>query len=74
MGFVGHGIGLAIDEYPVLAKGFDLPLEEDMVLAVEPKIGLPGVGMVGVENTFVVTAGGGRCLTGDRYGIICIGA
>ncbi|MCB2183275.1 MAG: Xaa-Pro peptidase family protein [Desulfobulbaceae bacterium] len=70
--FVGHGIGLAIDEYPVLAKGFDLPLEEKMVLAVEPKIGIPGIGMVGVENTFEVTASGGKCLTGEEYDILCI--
>ncbi len=72
VGFVGHGIGLAIDEYPVLAKGFDLPLEENMVLAIEPKIGIPGVGMVGVENTFVVTREGGRGLTGDCYEILCV--
>lgn len=70
--FVGHGIGLAIDEYPVLAKGFDLPLEEGMVLAVEPKIGIPGFGMVGVENTFEVTPEGGKCLTGEHFGIITI--
>jgi len=70
--FVGHGIGLAIDEYPVLAAGFDLPLEEGMTLAVEPKIGIPGFGMVGVENTFEVTAGGGKCLTGEDFDIITI--
>jgi Xaa-Pro aminopeptidase len=70
--FVGHGIGLAIDEYPVLAKGFDLPVEEGMVLAIEPKIGIPGIGMVGTENTFEVTATGGQSLTGDNYEIITI--
>lgn len=70
--FLGHGIGLAIDEYPVLAKGFDAPLEEGMVLALEPKMGLPGLGMVGVENTFEVTPQGGRCLTGHRFEIICL--
>lgn len=70
--FVGHGIGLAIDEYPVLANGFDLPLEEGMVLAIEPKIGLPGIGMVGTENTFEVTAKGGQVLTGDTYEIIAL--
>lgn len=74
VGFVGHGIGLAIDEYPVLARGFDLPLEQGMVLAVEPKIGIPRVGMVGVENTFVVTEQGGTSLTGDQFPIICIDA
>jgi len=70
--FVGHGIGLAIDEYPVIAQGFDLPLEEGMVLAVEPKIGFPGVGMVGTENTFEVTKDGGKALTGNHYEIITI--
>jgi Xaa-Pro dipeptidase len=72
--FVGHGIGLAIDEYPAVAKGFDLPLEEGTVLAIEPKIGLPGIGMVGVENTFVVTPQGGKSLTGEQYEIICVKA
>lgn len=70
--FVGHGIGLAIDEYPALAKGFDLPLEEGMTLAIEPKIGIPGFGMVGVENTFEVTTKGGKSLTGEEFDIITI--
>ena len=43
-----------------------------MLLALEPKIGIPGLGMVGVENTFEVTPDGGRCLTGAAYDIICI--
>jgi Xaa-Pro dipeptidase len=70
--FLGHGIGLAIDEYPALANGFNLPLEEGMTIAVEPKIGIPGFGMVGVENTFEVTPAGGKCLTGDSFDIITI--
>ena len=41
-----------------------------MVLALEPKIGLRRLGMVGVENTFEVTEEGGVCITGDRYEII----
>lgn len=67
--FVGHGIGLAIDKHPVLANGFDLPLEEDMTVILEPKIGLPGIGMVGTENTFEVTPEGGKASTGNRYEI-----
>lgn len=70
--FVGHGIGLAIDEYPVIAEGFDLPLEKGMVLAVEPKIGIRGVGMVGIENTFEVTPQGGKSLTGNNNDILLI--
>lgn len=70
--FIGHGIGLAIDEYPALAPGIDVPLQENMVLALEPKIGIPGTGMVGVENTFRVTSTGGHCLTGHDFDIICV--
>ncbi|MCG6188712.1 M24 family metallopeptidase [Maribellus maritimus] len=70
--FLGHGIGLTIDEYPVLAKGFKAPLEENMVFAVEPKKGIEGVGMVGIENTFVVTPEGGRCITGCSPGLILV--
>ena len=73
VGFLGHGIGLAIDEWPVIAPTFDRPLEENMVLALEPKLGIEGLGMVGVENTFVVTPQGGRCLTGERFGPTFLG-
>ncbi len=65
--FIGHGVGLLIDEYPVLAKGFNEPLIENMVIALEPKIGLPGYGMVGVENTFLITPQGGKSLTGMEF-------
>lgn len=70
--FLGHGIGLTIDEYPVIAHRFDEPLEEGMTIALEPKMGIAGVGMVGVENTFEVAAGGGRPLTGTAYDMVCV--
>lgn len=70
--FLGHGIGLHIDELPVIAKGFDEPLEEGMAIAIEPKKAIAGVGTVGIENTFLVTAGGGRCITGDNPGLITV--
>ena len=70
--FLGHGIGLVIDEPPVLARRFDEPLQEGMTLAIEPKIGLPGIGMVGVENTFEVTPGGGLCITGNCFDLLCL--
>jgi Xaa-Pro aminopeptidase len=73
VGFLGHGIGLALDETPVIAKGFDAPLEEGMVIALEPKLGIPGFGMVGLENTFEVTASGGRSLTGEATAIVFVG-
>jgi Xaa-Pro dipeptidase len=68
--FLGHGIGLWIDETPVIAEGFDEPLEEGMVFALEPKKGIPDVGLVGIENTFIVTPQGGRSLTGRSKGLI----
>lgn len=68
--FLGHGIGLHVDEWPVLAKGFDEPLQENMVIAIEPKKGLAGIGMVGTENTFLVTPAGGESLTGNHPGLI----
>ncbi len=68
--FLGHGIGLTIDELPVIAQGFDEPIKEGMVFALEPKKGIKNVGMVGIENTFIVTPQGGRCITGENPGLI----
>ena len=71
--FLGHGIGLLVDELPAIAEGFDEPLAEGMVIALEPKKGLAGIGMVGIENTFVVTPEGGKSLTGNSPGLIQVG-
>lgn len=68
--FLGHGIGLVIDETPVIAKGFDSPMEENMVFAIEPKKGIEKVGMVGIENTFIVTPHGGESITGFSKGLV----
>jgi Xaa-Pro dipeptidase len=68
--FLGHGIGLLIDELPVIAEKFNVPLQEGMVFALEPKNGIKNIGMVGIENTFIVTAGGGECITGNSRGLI----
>ena len=68
--FLGHGIGLLIDETPVIAERFDEPLQEGMVFAVEPKKGIGNVGMVGIENTFIVAPNGGECITGNNPGLI----
>lgn len=68
--FLGHGIGLLIDELPVIAEKFKEPLEKRMVFAVEPKKGINGIGMVGIENTFIITPHGGECITGKNPGLI----
>ncbi|MFH1138725.1 MAG: Xaa-Pro peptidase family protein [Pseudomonadota bacterium] len=53
--FVGHGIGLELDEWPVLAKGAVMVLETGMTFALEPRVFLPGYGVVGLENTYYLT-------------------
>ena len=53
--FIGSGIGLEINEAPVLAPRMNQDLEPRMVFALEPKIVLPGIGPVGIENSWVVT-------------------
>ena len=61
--FTGHGVGLELDEFPFLAKGQQLALAESMIIALEPKVIFPGKGVVGIENTMLVTAGGLEPLT-----------
>jgi Xaa-Pro dipeptidase len=53
--FVAHSVGLELDETPVIAPKFDAPLEAGVVLAVEPKVFYPGLGGVGLENTYLIT-------------------
>ncbi len=61
--FVGHGVGIDMDEFPFLAKGQTLELAENMIIALEPKLIFPGKGVVGIENTHVVTKKGLESLT-----------
>jgi Xaa-Pro aminopeptidase len=61
--FIGHGVGLELDEYPFLAQGQKMPLAEGMTIALEPKLIIPGQGVVGIENTHLVTPRGLERLT-----------
>lgn len=62
--FIGHGLGIEIDEYPFIAKGFkDQHLEIGMAWAFEPKVVFPGEGAVGIENTFYLSNDGLKQLT-----------
>lgn len=56
--FVGHGIGIELDEFPFLNQGQDLIIAAGMTIALEPKLIFPGRGVVGIENTHVVTEEG----------------
>lgn len=55
-GFIGHGIGLQLNEQPVFAARMKMKLEQGMVFALEPKIVLPGIGPVGIENSWIVNS------------------
>ncbi|HLW47779.1 MAG TPA: Xaa-Pro peptidase family protein [bacterium] len=61
--YVGHGVGLELDEWPVLAEGFTDPLEPGSIFALEPKLIFPGVGVAGIEDQYAVTAAGFERLT-----------
>lgn len=62
-GFVGHGVGIVINELPVLSPRSRDILQLNNVIAVEPKFVIDGVGAVGIENTYVVRPDGMECLT-----------
>ncbi len=61
--FTGHGIGLELDEFPFIAKAQELAMKKGMVIALEPKIVMPGKGVVGIENSLLVTDNGLESLT-----------
>jgi Xaa-Pro aminopeptidase len=63
--FVAHGVGLEIDEWPVIGRDSDTILEKGMAMALEPKYIFPGEGVVGIENTWLVTQRGMKKL--NRY-------
>lgn len=62
-GFIGHGVGIEINELPVIAPRSRDILAIGNVIALEPKFVIPSVGAVGVENTYVVTPNGMECIT-----------
>jgi len=68
--FIGHGIGLELNELPFIARGHSYPLEEGMTFAVEPKIVFPGEGAAGLENTVAITRDGYEVLTSIEQEII----
>jgi Xaa-Pro dipeptidase len=70
--FVAHGIGLEVDEIPVVAGSFNMPLFAGNTLAVEPKIIKTGKGGVGIENTYHVTKNGARNLTGFNMDLVVV--
>lgn len=62
-GFIAHGVGLELDELPVFAPQFQMPVPEHSVVALEPKVVFPGRGAIGIENTWHITETGAERLT-----------
>ncbi len=69
--FIGHGVGLELDEYPIFAKGVKMPLAVGMTFALEPKF-VFAEGAIGTENTYVLTNEGPQALTRASEAITCI--
>ena len=61
--FVGHGVGLEVNEMPVIGPGAGRPLQAGNVIALEPKYTDPEYGVIGLENTYAVTGDGFELLT-----------
>ena len=55
-------MGLELDETPVVAKGFEKPLEIGSTMAIEPKVVFED-GAIGIEDTWVRSREGMECLT-----------
>lgn len=62
-GFIGHGVGIELNEMPVVMERNHEPLQAGMTIALEPKFVIPHVGAVGIENTYLVTETGLENLT-----------
>jgi Xaa-Pro aminopeptidase len=70
--FIAHGVGVELDEYPFITARFPYPLEENMVLAFEPKFFLPDIGMIGREDTGLITGAGVEWLTRSPREIVIV--
>ena len=70
--FVGHGLGLEINEWPIIGRGYRKPLQTGNVFAFEPKFIFPGEGAVGIELDYVVRENGVERITGFPKGLVVL--
>jgi len=70
--FIGHGLGLEINELPIITGRHHRPLQEGMIFAFEPKFVIPHQGAIGIEVDFVVRPHGLERLTGDSFDLVCL--
>jgi len=72
VGFIGHGLGLEINELPVITPRHSVILEEGMVFAFEPKFIIPGKGAIGIEVDFIVKKNGLERVTDSSVDVVCV--
>ncbi len=70
--FIGHGLGIELDEFPFISKGNDMLLEPGMVIALEPKIILRNYGVIGLEDTYIIDNDGCQRLTMGKQELVVI--
>jgi Xaa-Pro aminopeptidase len=70
--FVAHGLGVEVDEFPFIAQGQKLALQQGMVFAFEPKVIIPDEGIAGLENTYLVTSDGVESLNTTTEELVII--
>lgn len=73
-GFLGHSIGLEVNEMPVLAPKFEEPLCPGHVFAIEPKYTHPDYGVIGLENTYAITETGFKRLSAAPEDVLVVDA
>lgn len=61
--FIGHGLGLSAHERPLLSDFDKLPLQEGMVLCIEPLLLIKGYGGYHLEDEILVTNDGCEIIT-----------
>jgi Xaa-Pro dipeptidase len=71
--FIGHGLGIEIDEPPYLARGFAQDImETGMTFAFEPKVVFAGEGAIGIENTWVLREQGPEAITCSDEALVVV--
>ena len=70
--FIGHGLGLEINELPVITARHHTVLKEGMVFAFEPKFVFPGEGVIGIEVDFIVGEDGLHRVTSTPVDLVTL--
>lgn len=71
-GFIGHGVGIEVNELPVIAPRSKDIIAQGNTIALEPKFVIPGTGAVGIENTYIIGADGAHCITNAPEEIVSL--